>query len=174
MAFSREECKGSIDGINALKIAKKEFPDLKAIFFSAGRAHPSIPDWVEFHRTPSLQFLVNGIYNGSSIFLCSSILEGWGLPAAEAAACGCAVVSTDNGGVREYLQHGVTGLLSPPQDPLRLAENLSLLLRNEDLRVRLATKCNQFVSSLDWDRSTDQLEDFINNVTQAQAASLAA
>jgi len=172
MAFSREECKGSRDGIAALEIAKKGFPDLKAVFFSASRADSSVPTWVEFHRNPPLQFILDEIYGRSSIFLCPSILEGWGLPAAEASACGCAVVSTDNGGVREYLKDGATGLLSPPGDPMKLAENLNTLLRNDSLRVQLAKQGNSFVSRLSWERSADRMEDFIKNVTKRRRALL--
>ena len=172
MMFSTEQFKGSSDGIRALEIAKRRFPDLKAVFFSTSRAQPCIPGWVEYYRNPPQDFIVNGIFSRSSIFLCPSLSEGWGLPPAEAAACGCAVVSTDNGGVREYLQHGVTGLLSPPGDPESLAENVCLLLENESLRVQLAKACNSFVSRLSWERSADLLEYFIEGVMSGRTRTL--
>ena len=172
MMFSRAQIKGSAHGIRALEIVKRRFPDVKAVFVSTSRAHPSIPEWVEYYRNPPQDVIVNGILSRSSIFLCPSLSEGWGLPPAEAAACGCAIVSTDNGGVREYIQHGVTGLLSPPGDPESLAENLCLLLQNESLRVQLAKACNSFVSRLSWDRSADLLEDFIKGVMNGQTQKL--
>jgi len=165
MMFSREQFKGSADGIRALEIAKERFPDLKAVFFSAGRPDGSIPKWVEFHRNPPQDFIVNEIYSQSSILLCPSLSEGWGLPAAEAAACGCAVVSTDNGGVSEFIQHGITGLLSPPGNPARMAENLCKLIKDEQLRVRLAKAGGTSVSRFSWDKSTDLMEDFLMGVT---------
>jgi L-malate glycosyltransferase len=165
MMFSPMQFKGSADGIKALEIVKKRLPDLKAVFFSTSRAPSSIPRWAEYYRNPPQDFIADQIFGGSSIFLCPSLYEGWGLPGAEAAACGCAVVSTDNGGVREYVQHGVTGLLSPPGDPNGLAENLCLLLENESLRVQLAKACNTLVSALSWERSTDLLEDFLEGIT---------
>jgi glycosyltransferase involved in cell wall biosynthesis len=116
--------------------------------------------------------LIEKVYNDSSIFLSPSCSEGFGLPAAEAAACGCAVVATQNGGIQEYLEHGVTGLLSPPKDPETLAENLCLLLGNEDLRVRLAKACNTVVAGLSWERSTDLLEEFIEGVVRPRDADL--
>lgn len=169
MTFSTVPVKGSADGIRALEIVKRRFPDLKAVFFSTSRAQSSIPEWVEYYRNPPQDFIANQILGSSSIFLCSSLSEGWGLPAAEAAACGCAVVSTDNGGVREYIKHGVTGLLSPPGNPESLAENLCLLLENESLRVELAEACNRFVSGLSWETSADLLEDFISGVTYGRS-----
>ena len=158
MVYSSVPIKGSADGIEALKIAKAKYPDLKAVFFSTCRRLPSVPDWVEFYRNPPQEFIVNEIYNRSQIFLAPSWTEGWGLPPAEAACCGCALVATDTGGFREYIEDGVTGLLSPPRDPARLAENLCMLIGNNDLRHRLARAANKAVLQFDWERSTDLLE----------------
>jgi len=164
MMFSTEQFKGSRDGIAALEIARRRFPDLRAVFFSTSRRQSWVPEWVEYHRNPPQQFIVNEIFGQSSIFLSPSLSEGWGLPPAEAAACGCAVVSTDNGGVREFLEHGVTGLLSQPGDCESLAKNICLLLSDENLRVRLAEASRGFVSRLNWDNSVDLLENFIAQV----------
>lgn len=168
MAFSTERVKGSSDGIMALKIARQKFPDLKVVFFSTSRRQSWVPEWVEYHRNPPQDFIVQQIFGRSSIFLCPSLLEGWPLPPAEAAACGSAIVATDIGGIREYVQHNVSGLLSPVGNPQSLADNLCLLLEHESLRFRLARAVNTFVSSLSWERSTDLLEQFIIAVTERQ------
>jgi len=169
MMFSTMQFKGSRDGIKALEIAKRRFPDLEAVFFSTSRRQPWVPEWVEYYRNPEQDFIVNEIFGQSSVFLSPSLAEGWPLPPAEAAACGCAIVSTSNGGVREYIEHGATGLLSPPEDPDALAENICLLLENENLRVRLAKMGNQVVSRLNWDRSVDMFVEFIERVCNPQS-----
>jgi L-malate glycosyltransferase len=174
MMFSPQKFKGCLHGISALEVAKRRFPDLRVILFSSSRREPCVPKWVEYHRKPAQDFIVGSIFNRSSIFLCPSLSEGWGLPGAEAAACGCAVVSTDNGGVREYVQHGVTGLLSPPGNPEALAESLCFLLANEELRARLAGAGNAFVSRLSWERSADLMEDFLRRATRRPASVLLA
>ena len=161
MMYSREEFKGSTYGIQALEIVKRKLPDLKVVFFSTSRAEASIPGWIEYHRSPPLKFMVDEIYGGSSIFLSPSLAEGWPLPPAEAAACGCAIVSANNGGVREYVEHEVTGLLSPVKDADSLAANIIRLFEDDRLRIALATACNQRISSLNWERSTDKLELFL-------------
>lgn len=165
MMYSREEFKGSVYGIQALEIAKRRFPDLKAVFFSTSRAEASIPEWIEYHRSPPLKFMVDEIYGRSSIFLSPSLAEGWPLPPAEAAACGCAIVSANNGGVREYVEHEVTGLLAPVKDAESLAASVIRLFEDERLRIMLAKACNQRISSLDWERSTDKLELFLKEKT---------
>lgn len=148
----------------------ERYPDLRAVLFGATNFRPSIPSWIEYHSSPAQDFIIKDIYGKSSIFLCPSWSEGFALPPAEAAACGCAVVATENGGVGEYIQNGVTGLLSPPRNPTALAENLCLLLGNEDLRIRLAKACNNCVSRLSWDESTASLERFITEVLQSSAS----
>lgn len=165
MMYSPVKFKGAADGIRALEISKRRFPDLKAVFFSTSRFPSGIPGWIECHRNPSQDFLVNGILGGSSVFLSPSLSEGSPLPPAEAAACGCAVVSTGNRGVQEYIEHGVSGLLSPPGDPEKLAGNLCLLLGNDNVRARLARAGRARVLLQNWEKSTDLLETMLRKVT---------
>ena len=63
--------------------------------------------------------------------------EPFGLSGAEGAAHGKAAVAFDVGGVREWLEDGVTGFLVPERDVSALAEKLELLYRDPALRLRL-------------------------------------
>ena len=101
------------------------------------------------------------IYNSVSIFLSSSLAEGFALPPAEALACGCAVVATDSGGIREYAEHGKTALLSPPGHPEALAQNLLRVLEDDGLRMQLAKQGHEKIKEFTWERSTDLLEKFL-------------
>ncbi len=149
------------DGISALEFAKQRHPDLGVVFFGQAVLKPrNIPSWASYRRNVAERSLI-AIYNSASIFVCSSLAEGFALPPAEAMACGCAVVSTDCGGNREYAEHGVTALLSPPRDPEPLAKNLLRLLEDQDLRIRLAWEGHRRIQAFTWERSTDQLEQFI-------------
>lgn len=161
MLFSAVPVKGAKDGISALEIVRRSHPDMKAVFFGAGRRQPWVPDWITYYRNPPQSFIVEQIYNRSSIFLSPSWSEGFPLPPAEAAACGCAIVAAANGGIREYVEHGISGLLSPPKDACALAANLSKLLEDDRLRMRLATAAGAAIRRFSWEHSTDLLESFI-------------
>ncbi len=161
MLSSRAVVKGLGDGLRALELARAEVPALEAVLFGIEPRPPELPRWIEYVENPSPRTLVEEIYNGSGIYLCPSRLEGWHLPPAEAMACGCAVVSTDIGGVRDYAVHGETALLSAPEDPRALAENLMRLLRDDDERIRLARAGHERIQEFDWSRSTDLLEAFL-------------
>ncbi len=172
MLYHRLREKGADDGIMALELARKGFPTLRAVLFGVFPRPEKLPSWIEYHCDPPQEELVGSIYNGSSIYLCPSWAEGFGLPPAEAMACGCAVVTTDNGGVRDFAEHAVTALLSPPKRPGALAENLLRLLEDDDLRIRLAKSGHERIQEFTWERSTNLLEQFISEkITQADTNS---
>jgi len=66
-----------------------------------------------------------------------SYYESFGMVALEAMACGSPVVASRVGGLQTTVRHGVTGLLVPDHDPVSLAEALTRLLGDADLRWRL-------------------------------------
>lgn len=60
-----------------------------------------------------------------------------GLVMLESMACGTPVVCTDVGGMPEFVEHGVTGFVVPPNDPGALRERISYLLQNPEEAARL-------------------------------------
>ena len=56
-------------------------------------------------------------YDAVSRFAVGSWFEGFGQPGLEALACGVPLVTTDNGGCREYAVHEETALMVPPGTP---------------------------------------------------------
>jgi glycosyltransferase involved in cell wall biosynthesis len=68
----------------------------------------------------------------------ASYAEPFGRALLEAQASGVPVAGTRSGGVPEFVEDGVTGLLVPPQDPAALAAALQRLLGDAGLRQRLS------------------------------------
>lgn len=160
MLYSPVSYKASDDGLRVLQICKARYPNLQAILFGAGAPPVRMPSWVTYRRNVPDETLVQ-IYNQCAIYLCSSMAEGFALPPAEAMACGCAVVSTDCGGIREYAKHEVTALLSAPGDAEALASNLVRLLEDEHLRSRLAGAGRRRIQDFTWEKAVDKFEEII-------------
>jgi glycosyltransferase involved in cell wall biosynthesis len=76
-------------------------------------------------------------YSSVQLFVSPSLYEGFGLPAAEAQACGTPVIATSAGALREIVEDGVTGITVPPGDAAALADAIEALL-NDPERCRLA------------------------------------
>lgn len=77
-------------------------------------------------------------YARHKVAVVPSLYEGFGLPAAEAMACGLPVVSTTAGGLPEVVgRDGEAGLMVPPADPAALAAAMERLLDNDTLRLQM-------------------------------------
>ncbi|MGZ4881890.1 MAG: glycosyltransferase family 4 protein [Halobacteriota archaeon] len=161
MLYSPQPYKRSELGLSVLTQCKNLVPDLQSSLFGpAHRRPPELPSWIKYHDNLSDGDLVE-LYNSASVYLCSSAVEGFALPPAEAMACGCAVVTTDCGGNREYAEQGKTALVSDPEDVAGLTDNVVRLLSDEAFMVRLASAGRDRIAAFTWEQSTQQLIDFL-------------
>src|SRR5206468_6433357 len=76
-------------------------------------------------------------YESSQVFAVGSWFEGFCQPGLEALACGTPLVTTDNGGCREYAVDGETALVVPPRDAPQMAAAIRRLLDDKALAARL-------------------------------------
>jgi glycosyltransferase involved in cell wall biosynthesis len=103
--------------------------ELKALAQSLG-----IQDQVRFTGARSD---IPRVMAACDLFTLPSFEEPFGLVFLEAMAMQRAVVAVNNGGTPEVVEHGRTGLLSPPWDVPALAANIITLLKDRDLRTRM-------------------------------------
>ncbi len=97
-----------------------------------------IGDRVTFLGRLSVEELAR-LYNEHEVLVSPSLYEGFGLPAAEAQACGTPVVATTAGAFPEVVGDGVTGTLVPPGDARALADAIEQLLRDPARRMAMGT-----------------------------------
>jgi 1,4-alpha-glucan branching enzyme len=79
-------------------------------------------------------------YQSAAMVIIPSHREPFGLVGLEAMAAGTPVIASEVGGLAEYIQHGHTGLLTPPQHVEQLIENINFLLSRPEYGRRLAEK----------------------------------
>lgn len=161
MLYHTLELKGAKYGLEALEIVKKQIPQLRANLFGTPPAPPLLPEWITYNQLPSKEKL-NEIYNNGSIFIGTSSVEGWGLPIGEAMICGTAVACTNNKGYLEMAKDGDTALVSPIKDAQALANNIIRLIKDDELRHRIARNGNEFIKQFKWDDSYKKLKETLN------------
>ena len=96
-------------------------------------------------------------YNRAQLLVSPSLYEGFGLPAAEALACGTPVVATSAGALSEIVEDGVSGLLVPPGEAEALAETIRTLLENpERCRVMGEAGAQRIRARFSWQRTAEE------------------
>ena len=158
MLYNSHPQKGWPVGLRALELVHERVPEMRAVVFGNRRPQEPLPEWVTFVFDPPPEALVSEVYNRCSVFLQSSFQEGFGFTAIEAMACGCALVTTDNGGSDDYALPGQTALVAPPGDSERLATQVESLLRDDELRIALGEAGREYVRRFNWDRAAELLE----------------
>ena len=103
------------------------------------------------------------LLNRSTVLALPSLMEGFGLPAIEAAACGCPVVATVNSPLPDVLGDG--GLYIDPEADEPLEQALLLVLSSEDLQARMRHAGLAAAGQLTWQAAAGQLKDLIREVT---------
>ena len=83
---------------------------------------------------PGFREDVLSLMKSADLFVMSSITEGLGSAVLDAMAMGLAVVGTRAGGIPEAVINEETGRLVEPADPRALAEAITTLLKNRELR----------------------------------------
>ncbi|MCE7948233.1 MAG: glycosyltransferase family 1 protein [Chloroflexi bacterium CFX4] len=104
-------------------------------------------------------------YQRATVVVVPSRWESFGLVAAEAMACGRAVVVSGAGGLAEVVENGISGLYFESENAQALAEAVLRLLSDATLRTRLGSAARQRTEAYySIDRVCDQLEAFYESV----------
>jgi glycosyltransferase involved in cell wall biosynthesis len=160
MLYATIPAKGVDVAVAALERVRRRVPDLRVIAFGAERvaAHMPLPAWVEFHRRPA-QEEIPRLYASCDAWLCASRREGFHLPALEAMACRCPVVSTRMGGPADFIEDGVNGFLVEVNDAGGLAERLACVLTLDEASwKRMSEAAFATATRYSWDDATGLLE----------------
>lgn len=115
---------------------------------------------LEVKRNLPLAELVR-LYNQARAVVYAPVLEPFGFVPLEAMACGTPVVAVAEGGVRETVRDGETGLLAQ-RDPQIFARTLQRLLDDKDLQTQLGvTGVSMVRSPWTWSAAYDRLMDLV-------------
>jgi len=95
------------------------------------------------------------LYNMAHLLAFPSLYEGFGLPCIEAMACGCPLVTSNRGALREV--GGDSALYADPEDVRAIAQAVWEASENQPLREQLIDRGLRRVGAFSWDRHAEQL-----------------
>jgi glycosyltransferase involved in cell wall biosynthesis len=101
------------------------------------------------------------LLNMASVLVLPSLMEGFGLPAVEAAACGCPVIATTASPLPGLLGGG--GIYIHP-DEAGIAAALEVVLSSAETRRCMGERGRVAAANLTWDRAAQQMIEVIRKV----------
>ena len=135
--------KGQRHLVDAAGLVLPKQPDARFIIAGEGELRPQLEHQIRQHHLEKHVILAGfrsdilSLHKAFDIFVMSSVTEGLGTSILDAMACGKPVVGTTAGGIPEVVADGETGLLVPPRDPRAMADAITRLLSDHELRGRM-------------------------------------
>lgn len=152
------------------RIAKK-YPrlPLKLLLVGDGSQSESLKDLVKRLGMSELVCFTGRInytdivkyHNMLDIAVVPSVSEGFGVSVLESSACAKPVIASNIGGLKEVIEHGVTGYFFESRNVDDLQSNLEKLIHNPTLRTKLGRAGREMVKSkFEWDNCVDKMVDY--------------
>jgi starch synthase len=107
---------------------------------------------------PVQQHRLKEIMSASHVMVLPSVEEGLALVQAQAMACGCPVIASQNTGAQDLFTDGSEGFIVPIRDAVAIADRLQKLADNPDLRIRMSEAALRRVESNGgWDQYGEKM-----------------
>jgi L-malate glycosyltransferase len=154
--------KGTKEGVEIVHQLKRRFPKIKLWLYGSRQKEVNFNCDKYFYKLSKKEIIE--LYGNTDIFLCPSYFEGFGLGSAEAMACGCALVTYDNGGSRDFAIDGETAYVAENGNQIDLLKKLEECILNSEVReVVVSRGVNKIKSMSNWREQVNNLEKFLHN-----------
>jgi 1,4-alpha-glucan branching enzyme len=142
--------------LDAFADIQREFPDARLVLAGRGPEEAALQNQVkqlDIDQAVRFAGFVSeaeklAYYRCATLFVSTSLLEGFGFAVVEAMACGCPVVVTEAGSLPEVVENGKTGLLVPVNHQAALSRAIRTVLQDEGLARQMADAGVARVNSL--------------------------
>ena len=129
---------------------------------------PANDDSVQFANRVSSSDDVIALYRNAVCLLFPTFYEGFGLPALEAMAHGCPVITSDIPVMREVC--GDAALYCNPHDPGDIADKVRMLAENSEMRAQLRRRGLGRARQFSWERCARETFEVLRRVLSERAA----
>src|SRR3954447_21648190 len=135
--------KGPSNFIKIAGIAHKKIRNCHFVLVGDGPMHEKLKEDIDnlglrkFVHTAGLQTDMPAVYASLDLLVSTSHSEAMPLAILEAMACGLPVIATNVGGVMDLVELGRTGFLNSPTDLDGIAGNITTLMSDRSLRIKM-------------------------------------
>jgi glycosyltransferase involved in cell wall biosynthesis len=110
-------------------------------------------------------------FAAADIYVSPSFEDSFGMPAAEAMACGLPVVTSSQAGISAFVENGIDAFVQKnPLDSAELARLIALLSVDAALRQRIGVAAEKKAQSWTWDKNAAQVWEFLNSALAAKTS----
>lgn len=160
--------KGADVVVKALHLLKEQFPSLRYKIVGSVDGEKFVEDLKKLIEEKGLKDRVDftgrigdrelaKLYNECSVFVLAARdiennFEGFPMVYYEANICGAPVITTKGFGSEYAIKNGVNGYLVDPDNPEQVAEKISLILKDKNLREKLSANGIKEATNHTWDK----------------------
>jgi glycosyltransferase involved in cell wall biosynthesis len=110
-------------------------------------------------------------FAAADIYVSPSLEDSFGMPAAEAMACGLPVITSSQAGISAFVEDGLDAFVQKnPLDPAELARLITALSEDAALRQRVGAAAEKKAQSWAWDKNAAQVWQFLSSALAAKTS----
>ncbi|HWO16450.1 MAG TPA: glycosyltransferase [Solirubrobacterales bacterium] len=130
-------------------------------------ADPETMRWIDIHGRVSGETLWRSLHEADVLCAPSLSGESFGMVLTEAFAAGTPVIASAIAGYSDVVTDGVDGVLVPPADPQRLAEELQRAHHEPERLAAMGAAARQSAQRYAWPRIADQVTEVYEQAIEA-------
>jgi UDP-glucose:(heptosyl)LPS alpha-1,3-glucosyltransferase len=112
---------------------------------------------------------VGNLYAAADLYVSPSLEDAFGLPVAEAMACGLPAITSPFAGVSELFQDGVEGfVLSDPRDAQELTRLMQRCFEDEELRISIGRAAASLAIHWTWERHASAIRELLEHSVEGK------
>ena len=112
------------------------------------------------------QKIIGDVLRNTDIYICNSEYESFGLPTLEAMTCGATVITTDTGGMRDFVIDRENALVIKHHNKEDMKEKIEMLINDKNLMHNIAQKGIITASKFNWNNTILSMEKYFREIAK--------
>ena len=112
------------------------------------------------------QKIIGDVLRNTDIYICNSEYESFGLPTLEAMTCGATVITTDTGGMRDFVIDKENALVIKHHNKEDMKEKIEMLINDKNLMHKMSQNGIATASKFNWDNTILSMEKYFREIAK--------